>query len=62
MLVQALPLPTLQEVVSRIMSSRRITRFDQRILLSTRSLSGEEQRLINQVFDRLRTGFLKVVD
>ncbi len=62
MSVQALPLPTVQEVVSRILASRQITRFDQRILLSARSLSGEEQRLINQVFDRLRTGFLKVVD
>ena len=62
MSVQALPLPTLQEVVSRIMTSRRITRSDQHLLLSTRSLGGEEQRLINQVFDRLRAGFLKVVD
>ena len=62
MSVQALPLPTLQEVVNQILTSRRITRFDQHLLLAARSLSGEEQRLINQVFDRLRAGFLRVVD
>ncbi|HEY9907096.1 MAG TPA: hypothetical protein V6D18_05745 [Thermosynechococcaceae cyanobacterium] len=62
MSVQALSLPSLQEVVSRILTSRQITRFDQQLLLSVCNFSGEEQRLINQVFDHLRTGLLKVVD
>lgn len=53
---------SLQEVVDRIFSSRRITRLDQRMLLAMGNLSQEEQTLINQVFDRLRLGLLKVVD
>lgn len=62
MSAQAFTSPSLQEVVDRILTSRKITRIDQRLLLSLSSLSWEEQTLINQVFDRLRNGFLKVVD
>jgi hypothetical protein len=55
------PVP-LAEIVTRILASRRITRLDQKLLLSQGYLTYEEQSLINQVFDRLRKGFLKVVD
>lgn len=62
MSAQAFTSPSLQEVVDRILTSRKITRIDQRLLLSLNSLNWEEQTLINQVFDRLRNGLLKVVD
>jgi hypothetical protein len=63
MSAQAFTAPvSLQEVVERILASRQITRLDQQLLLSLSSLSGDEQNLINQVFDRLRSGLLKVVD
>lgn len=63
MSVQAFTPPiSLQEVVEQILTSRKITRRDQRLLLSWRSLNGDEQTLINQVFDRLQSGLLKVVD
>lgn len=56
-----LPL-SLQDVVDRILTSRRITRVDQRLLISLANLSREEQTLLNEVFDRLRRGLLRVVD
>ncbi len=67
MTVQALTRPplsdlTVQDIVDRILSSRRITRYDQHLLFALNSLNADEQSLINQVFDRLRRGFLKVVD
>lgn len=62
MQAQVLSTSPVQAVVDRILSSRRITRQDQRSLLSLSNLSREEQRLIDQVFDRLRMGLLKVVD
>ncbi len=58
---QVLPL-SLQAVVDRILTSRRITRVDQRLLVSLANLSREEQALLNEVFDRLRRGLLRVVD
>ncbi|MBC7969245.1 MAG: hypothetical protein H7Z11_03775 [Verrucomicrobia bacterium] len=58
---QVLPL-SLQDVVNRILTSRRITRMDQRLLISLANLSRDEQTLLNEVFDRLRKGLLKVVD
>ena len=58
---QALPL-SLQDVVNRILTSRRITRLDQRLLVSLSNLSRDDQALLNEVFDRLRKGLLKVVD
>jgi hypothetical protein len=62
MQAQTLHQSALQEVVDRIFASRQITRQDQQLLLSLFQSSVEEQRLINRVFDRLRNGFLKVVD
>lgn len=58
---QALPL-SLQDVVNRILTSRRITRVDQRLLVSLANLSRDEQTLLNEVFDRLHRGLLRVVD
>jgi hypothetical protein len=52
----------LQEVVARIISSRRITRIDQCLLLALSGSSSTDQHLINQVFDCLRQGRLRVVE
>jgi len=54
--------PSLQDVVNRILTSRCITRLDQRLLVSLAKLSRDEQKLLNEVFDRLRRGLLRVVD
>jgi hypothetical protein len=54
--------PSLKDIVDRILLSRRITRLDQRLLLSLANLSRDEQALLNEVFDRLRKGLLRVVD
>jgi hypothetical protein len=51
-----------QDVVNRILTSRCITRLDQRLLVSLTNLSRDEQKLLNEVFDRLRRGLLRVVD
>ncbi len=53
---------SLEQIVNRILSSRQITRRDQFHLLSLQSLTSQEQALINRLFDRLRMGFVKVVD
>lgn len=55
-------LPSLREVVERILASRKITRQDQRLLLVLTAAGIEESLLVSQVFDRLRQGLLKVVD
>ncbi len=55
-------LPSLKDVAEHILSSRRITRQDQRLLLVLTASSSEDLDLISQVFDRLRRGLLKVVD
>jgi hypothetical protein len=54
--------PSIQQVVERILTTRRITRLDQHLLLMTQQLTLEERTLVNQIFDRLRQGLLKVVD
>lgn len=54
------PSACFMEAVDRIFASRRITRADQRLFLSMPNLNAEEQMLINQVFDRLHRGLLKV--
>ncbi|MGI0485444.1 hypothetical protein ACN4EK_08415 [Pantanalinema rosaneae CENA516] len=58
----ALPTDAIQEIVDRILSSRQITRIDQHLLLSLSSLNTADRNLINLIFDRLRSGLLKVVD
>jgi hypothetical protein len=54
--------PSIQQVIDRIMTTRRITRLDQHLLLMVQQMTLEEKNLVNQVFDRLRQGLLKVVD
>lgn len=57
---------SLDQVVERIFASRRISRSDQQRFMSTllarESITAEEQRKINQVFDALQQGRLRVVD
>jgi hypothetical protein len=52
----------LESVVERILTSRRITRADQHLLLTLHSLTSQERALINRVFDRLQMGMIKVAD
>lgn len=56
----------INQIVTRIFTTHRITRADQQIfmatLLSKDSLSAEEQSQIDRVFDGLRQGLLRVVD
>lgn len=60
------PQPTVEQLVYRIFSSRKITRADQQILmsllLSKEVLTLEEHQYIDQVFERLRNGLIRVVD
>ncbi len=60
------PESNINQIVTRIFSTHRITRADQKIfmatLLSKDSLSAEEQSQIDRVFDGLRQGLLRVVD
>lgn len=62
MTAQVLPQIKVQDIVERILASRRITRMDQQLLFSLRTLSADEQALINKVFDRLQQGFIRVSD
>jgi hypothetical protein len=59
-----LPQLTLENVVDRIFTSRRITRDDQQMfmsaLLSKHSLSREEQIQVDRVFEGLRKGLIRV--
>ncbi|MBM0742999.1 hypothetical protein JOY44_15525 [Phormidium sp. CLA17] len=52
----------LEEIVERILATRQITRVDQHSLLTLSNLNAKEKLLINRLFDRLRSGLLKVVD
>ena len=56
----------IQELVDRILASRRISRTDQNrfmsALLEKRSLSEEDQLQITRVFDGLQMGLIRVVD
>jgi hypothetical protein len=59
------PQVTVDEVVSRIFSSRRITRIDQRLfmmLLSQCLVTEEERAMIDRVYEGLRAGLLRVAD
>jgi hypothetical protein len=53
-------------ILERIFANRRITRQDQNImmsnLMSQEGLSEENIMRINQVFDALKRGIIKVVD
>lgn len=60
-----LPQPTLNQLVSQIFDSRRITRAAQQSLmqaaLKKEHLSAEEQVAVNRVFNALRQGLIRVV-
>jgi hypothetical protein len=56
------PATSLEQLIDHILSSRQITRQDQRQLLARQNLTTQEQTLINRLFDRLRLGFVRVVD
>ena len=55
----------LQELVTQVLSSRRISVVDQQLmssLLAQDNLNDEERTLIERVFYGVRHGLLKVVD
>ncbi|HAJ64607.1 MAG TPA: hypothetical protein DCP31_39680 [Cyanobacteria bacterium UBA8543] len=55
-----------QQVANRIIYFRKITRLDQHLfmsaLLSKKSLSLEEKNLVEQVYQGLSQGWIKVVE
>lgn len=55
----------LQQIATRIIDSRQISRADQNILmsalLSKESLSSEEQNLVQQIYKDLKIGLIRVV-
>jgi hypothetical protein len=55
-----------EQVANRIIGLRKITRIDQHLfmsaLLSKKSLSLEEQNLVERVYQGLNKGWIKVVD
>lgn len=61
-----LPQISIIQVLETILSSRRISRSDQKtlmsVLLSKDSLNYQEQDYINRVFDSLHRGVIRVVD
>lgn len=60
------PQLSIEQIVLEIFSNRRITRTDQRrlmsMLLAKDCLSSEEQNSINRMFESLRQGAIRVVD
>ncbi|MBD1999516.1 hypothetical protein H6G00_23365 [Leptolyngbya sp. FACHB-541] len=66
MSAQIKPQSDIAQLVEKILSSRKITRVDQRRFMSTAlskvRLSHDDQIQVNRVFDGLRSGLLKVVD
>jgi hypothetical protein len=55
-----------EHIANRILCLRKITRIDQQLfmssVLSKESLSPEEKNLVEQVYQGLSTGFIRVVD
>lgn len=66
MTTQALhPTATLEQLVTNIRLSRKITRRDQRLLMafgSQMGLSDSHLKLLGQVYDLLHQGYIRVVD
>jgi len=62
----SLPQASIEQVIERIFSTRRITRADQeqfmRLMLSKNVLSDAEKRQVSRIFDGLRTGLVRVID
>lgn len=59
------PMETTKEKVERIVSTRRITRRDQKelmLMFSQGVLTSSDRELINKIYEALSKGFLRVVD
>ncbi len=55
----------LRQITDQILSSRRITRKDQSLLMRlvmNTALGEQEQNWINRIYDDLRRGFIRVID
>ena len=61
-----LPKFPVEHIANRILSLRKITRIDQQLfmssVLSKTSLSPEEKILVEQVYQGLSNGFIRVVE
>ncbi|MEM7064088.1 MAG: hypothetical protein AAF572_13100 [Cyanobacteria bacterium P01_B01_bin.77] len=56
---------SVEEMVAKIFATRRITRVDQIILMEMfagNNISANDQMLINQIYDALNQGRLRVVE
>ncbi|HEY9666819.1 MAG TPA: hypothetical protein V6C91_08435 [Coleofasciculaceae cyanobacterium] len=55
-----------QQLATRIINLRKISRIDQHLfmsaLLSKKALSPEEHNLVEQIYDGLHRGWIKVVE
>ena len=61
----ATPQATLEEIITKILASRRISRLDQRLLMAAShqsALTTQEENLLKQVYELLHRGLLKVVN
>lgn len=63
---QHLPSVSIAQLVEHLLITRKITRADQQrlmsALLSKTALNAEEQAQVNRVLDKLKNGWLRVVD
>jgi hypothetical protein len=56
---------SIEEMVSKILATRRISRTDQHVLMtlfSQGNISANDEMLINQIYDALNQGRLRVVE
>ncbi len=56
---------SIEDIVNHVFDTRRITRLDQQHFMKaalSNTLSSHDHALINQVFDALQRGMLRVVD
>lgn len=61
---QSLVIPTLEELVNKILTTRCISRMDQAwlmALLNKQEIQPQEHDLVNQIFQRLQQGRLRVI-
>ncbi len=61
---QSLPFPNLEQLVTKILTTRRISRMDQEwlmTLLNKQVIDPQEHDLVNRVFQGLQQGRLRVV-
>ena len=59
------PQATLEQIITKILTSRRISRLDQRLLMVAScqaTLTTQEENLLKQVYELLHRGLLKVVN